>query len=259
MFEWRLPAPPDDLWPKPEPRSDAPLGASDLGTLVHAVLEVFHQPGATDGAGGIDRLHQIWDDVAGAAVGPDRAAATWNTVADRMFENYLTSQVAGMSTIATEQEVNLVVDVSGQPVMIRGFIDRVCRDDTGKTWVVDYKTNRSLGAESLAVYGRQLAIYKRAVHEALGIEADPLLLEMRTGREHRLTADGWPGVRELLTTMMTGERSAPVDPPCGGCAYNRACPASTRRGRQNRTNQPSPPSDGGGQGDLFELLSDQPS
>jgi DNA helicase-2/ATP-dependent DNA helicase PcrA len=259
MFEWRLPAPPDDLWPKPEPRSDAPLGASDLGTLVHAVLEVFHQPGATDGAGGIDRLHQIWDDVAGAAVGPDRAAATWNTVAARMFENYLSSQVAAMSTIATEQEVNLVVDVSGQPVMIRGFIDRVCRDDAGKTWVVDYKTNRSLGAESLAVYGRQLAIYKRAVHEALGIEADPLLLEMRTGREHRLTADGWPGVRELLTTLMTGERSAPVDPPCGGCAYNRACPASTRRGRQNPSNQPSPPADGGGQGDLFELLSDPPS
>ena len=140
--------------------------------------------------------------------------------------------------------------------MIRGFIDRICRDDAGRTWVVDYKTNRSLGAESLTVYGRQLAIYKRAVHEALGIDADPLLLEMRTGHEHRIATDGWPGVRGLLTTLMTGERSAPADPPCGGCAYNRSCPASTRRGRENPTSQPTPPVVRAGQGDLFELLSD---
>ncbi len=47
--------------------------------------------------------------------------------------------------------------------------------------MVDYKTNRSLGAESLTVYGRQLAIYQRAASEVLGIDADALLMEMRTG------------------------------------------------------------------------------
>jgi DNA helicase-2/ATP-dependent DNA helicase PcrA len=228
-YEWRLPAPPDDLWPKREPTSDAALGAADLGTLVHAVLEEFHQPGPADGKGGIERLHQLWQELAGAAEGPDRAAATWDTTAGRMFEDYLRSEVAAMATIATELEVNLAVDVHGQPVLVRGFIDRLCRDANGRGWVVDYKTNRSLGAESLSVYGRQLAIYQRAVHEALGVDADPLLVEMRTGREHRLTGDSWPDVEELLMTLVTGERSAPVDPPCWGCAYWRACPASNRR------------------------------
>ncbi len=232
MYEWRLPAPPDDLWPKREPAADAALGAADLGTLVHAVLERFHQPGPDDGRGGMERLHELWNELAGAAEGPDRAAATWDNTVARMFENYLRSDVAAMTTTATEQEVNLVVEVEGQPVLVRGFIDRLCRDADGRNLVVDYKTNRSLGGASLTAYGRQLAIYQRAVREGLGIEADALLMEMRTGREHRLAGDSWPAVEELLTTLVKGERAAPDNPPCWGCAYWRACPASVRRSRQ---------------------------
>ena len=98
-----------------------------------------------------------------------------------MFERYLGTEVAGMPTIATEQEVNLAVDVGGRPILVRGFIDRLCEDAEGRAWVVDYKTNRSLGAEALTVYGRQLAIYKRATREALGLDAGAMLMEMRTG------------------------------------------------------------------------------
>jgi DNA helicase-2/ATP-dependent DNA helicase PcrA len=230
MYEWRLPAPPDDLWPKREPTSDAAMAAADLGTLVHAVLERFHQPGAGDGAGGIARLREFWDELAAAAEGVARAAAVWDATARAMFEHYLRSDVAGMTTIATEQEVNLVVDADGRPVLVRGFIDRLCRDADGGVWVVDYKTNRSLGAESLTVYGRQLAIYQRAAKEALGLDAAAMLIEMRTGAVHRAGSDGWSAVEQLLSTLVTGERTAPAQPPCWGCAYWRACPASTRRG-----------------------------
>ena len=93
----------------------------------------------------------------------------------------------------------------------------------------DYKTNRSLGRESLAAYGRQLAIYQRASREVLGIDASALLVEMRTGAVHRQEGDGWPEVETLLGTLVGGDRSAPPDPPCGGCAYWRGCPSSTRR------------------------------
>lgn len=154
MLEWRLPAPPDDLWPNKEPASDASIGAADLGTLVHAVLERFHQPGLDDGAGGMSRLRELWDELATVAVGSERAVAVWAATARPMFERYLGTDVAGMPTIATEQEVNLAVEVGGRPVLVRGFIDRLCRDADGRAWVVDYKTNRSLGAESLTVYGR---------------------------------------------------------------------------------------------------------
>jgi RecB family exonuclease len=147
-----------------------------------------------------------------------------------MLERYLGTEVAGMRTIATEQEVNLAVDLGGRPVLVRGFIDRLCNDAEGRAWVVDYKTNRSLGAEALTVYGRQLAIYKRATREALGLDAGAMLMEMRTGAVHRGGDDSWVGVEELLTTLVSAERAAPPEPPCWGCAYWRACPSSTRRG-----------------------------
>ena len=147
-----------------------------------------------------------------------------------MFERYLGTEVAGMPTIATEQEVNLALDVAGRPILVRGFIDRLCEDAKGRAWVVDYKTNRSLGAEALTVYGRQLAIYKRATREALGMEAGAMLMEMRTGagalwRRRQLARN----IEALLATLVSSERTAPPAPPCGGCAYWRACPSSTRR------------------------------
>ena len=240
MFEWRLPAPPDDLWPKREPASDSSMGAADLGTLVHSVLERFHQPGPEDGVGGIARLRALWDELAGVAVGAERAAAAWDATACRMFEHYLESNLAGMATIAAEQEVNLAVDVDGHPLRVRGFIDRLCRDADGGVWVVDYKTNRSLGTDSLTVYGRQLAIYQRAAKEALGLDAAAVLVEMRTGAVHRGEGDGWSSVEALLRKLINGARSAPAEPPCWGCAYWRSCPSSRRRTDDPAV--PSPPS-----------------
>ena len=215
MFEWRLPAPPDDLWPKREPASDSSMGAADLGTLVHSVLERFHQPGPEDGVGGIARLRALWDELAGVAVGAERAVAVWDATARRMFEHYLESDVARMTTIATEQEVNLAVEVDGHPVLVRGFIDRLCRDASGGVWVVDYKTNRSLGAESLTVYGRQLAIYQRAAKEALGLDA-----AARLGRD----ADGCGKTRaqELRTDVqISAECDAIMQPGMGMRAARR--------------------------------------
>lgn len=229
MFEWRLPAPPDDLSPKSEPAIASSIGAADLGTLVHAVLERFHQPGPQDGVGGMPRLHELWTELATITMGSERAVTVWDATVERMFERYLGTEVAGMPTIATEQEVNLALDVGGQSVLVRGFIDRLCTDPEGRAWVVDYKTNRSLGADALTAYGRQLAIYKRAIKEALGLEAGAMLMEMRTGAVHRGGDDSWRRVEELLVNLVSAERSAPPDPPCGGCVYWRACPSSTRR------------------------------
>jgi RecB family exonuclease len=229
MYEWRLPATADDLWPRRTPGSDSAMSAADLGTLVHEVLERFHQPGADDGAGGMARLRALWEEIATVSEGAERATAVWRQTAEGMFERYLPSEVAGMATIATEKEVNLAVDVDARPVLVRGFIDRLCRDADGRVWIVDYKTNRSLGRDSLAAYGRQLAIYQRASREVLGLDAGALLVEMRTGAVHRQEGDGWPEVETLLATLVGGDRSAPPDPPCGGCAYWRGCPSSTRR------------------------------
>jgi DNA helicase-2/ATP-dependent DNA helicase PcrA len=229
VFEWRLPAPLDDLSPRSDRGIASSIGAADLGTLVHAVLERFHQPGPEDGVGGLPRLHDLWSELATLTLGAERTVTGWDATAARMFENYLLTEIARMSTIATEQEVNLAVAVGNRAVLIRGFIDRLCRGADGRALVVDYKTNRSLGAEALAVYGRQLAIYQRATKEALGVDAGAVLVEMRTGAVHEGGDEGWAQVEDLLTTLLSGVRAAPAEPPCWGCAYWRACPSSTRR------------------------------
>ena len=141
------------------------------------------------------RLRALWEEIATMSPGAEGATAVWRETAEEMFVRYLDSGVAGMATIATEKEVNLAVVVDERAVLMRGFIDRLCRDDDGRAWIVDYKTNRSLGHELLAAYGRQLAIYQRAAREVLGLDAGALLVEMRTGAVHRQEGDGWPEVR----------------------------------------------------------------
>ena len=89
---------------------------------------------------------------------PEVAADVWQRQAKSMFARYLELEVAGFRTVATEQEVNLVEIIDGREVVIRGFIDRVCEDPSGTVVIVDYKTNREIGAEAGAAYARQLSI-----------------------------------------------------------------------------------------------------
>ncbi len=233
LFEWRIPAPPDDLWPD-SARHQNSLAASTLGTLVHAVLERFHQPGRQperDTAPDLDTLHTFWQAASLGVVTAAEAGALWSSDARAMFENYLASDVAHLETIANEQEVNLVMRVADTDVLIRGFIDRLCRAADGSILVLDYKTNRGMSAATHESHDRQLAIYSRAVTEALGLpgRVDAAVIELRTGMLHRAGAGGWDGVERLLQQLVAGHREAPANPPCSGCAYSPSCPSSTRR------------------------------
>ena len=88
------------------------------------------------------------------------------------------------------------------------------------------------------MYGRQLAIYQRAAKEALGLDAAALLIEMRTGAVHLGEVGGWTGVEDLLMKLVSGNRAAPAEPPCWGCAYWRSCPSS--RGGRGDDGSPGP-------------------
>jgi DNA helicase II / ATP-dependent DNA helicase PcrA len=226
--EWRLPVPPDDLWPAAgEPASRA-VNAAALGTLVHATLETFHHPGPLDGAGGLTRLRELWNDATDEVLSPALAADVWERQAEPMFSRYLELEVAGFRTLATEQEVNLVENIDGREVVIRGFIDRLCEDPAGSVVLVDYKTNKEIGAEAGAAYARQLSIYERAAGSALGIAAQPMLIELRKGIVHRPDAESlWAGVEDVLRVVLNELRTAPADAPCGACAFRRSCPSST--------------------------------
>jgi DNA helicase-2/ATP-dependent DNA helicase PcrA len=226
--EWRLPAPPDGLWPAEAEPASGKVNAATLGTLVHATLEAFHHPGSLDGAGGIGRLRELWDEATNEVLSPAVAADVWARQTGPMFRRYLELEVAGFRTLATEQEVNLVERIDGREVVIRGFIDRLCEDPAGTTIIVDYKTNKEIGTEASAAYSRQLAIYERAASSALGIAAQPMLIELRRGTIRTLDAEsGWAGVEGVLRVVLGIARPAPPDAPCGACAYRRNCPSST--------------------------------
>jgi len=214
-YEWKIPAPPDELTPAASSDGQAPrVSAAQFGTLVHATLEAFHQPGPMDGKGGLERLRQIWDMVCDDEVDSSQAALLWTGKAASMFENYLASEVASWPTIATEQEFNLTYDGA----YIRGFIDRIATSSPQTTTVVDYKTG---GTTSNAGYGMQLDIYKDAMR-AEGINADAILLSLRDGSLVRPRSAALPA--SLLDVLRRPGRLPSIDAPCWSCAYRRSCP-----------------------------------
>ena len=228
LFEWRIPAPPDDLWPDSARHQNA-VRAGVLGDLVHRTLQACHPPGLVE----LDlaRVHRAWAVAARGSLGDGDAEALWASDAESMFTHYLASPVARMATIATEQEFNLAVDVDGTPVMVRGFIDRLCRTGDGRVLVVDYKTNRDISSSTHAAHDRQLAIYRRAAAEALGYGdgVDACVLALRTGARVDGDPAAWQGVDALLRLLVSGERAAPASPPCRGCAFASGCPSSRVR------------------------------
>lgn len=67
-------------------------------------------------------------------------------------------------------------EAADEDILVQGMADLVFVKD-GKAVIVDYKTDRVSDAEDLkARYGRQLAIYRRAVGEILGIPVSDTLL-----------------------------------------------------------------------------------
>ena len=230
LFDWRVPVPPDDLWPDSARHQNA-IAASELGDLVHRTLQACHPRGHVTLS--LDTIRARWD-VASRGVLTDTAAAdVWAREGEAMFVNYLASPVSAYETVATEQEFNLAVDVGGVPVMIRGFIDRLCRTDDGRLLVVDYKTNRDISTATHAAHDRQLAIYTRAVTDALGFDepVDACVLALRTGERIDGRGDAWDDVGVLLSQVASDTRGAPERPPCSGCAFRDSCPASVARRR----------------------------
>jgi len=217
--EWKIPVPPDGLTPTALGDAEQPsVSAAQLGTLVHATLEAFHQPGPMDGKGGLARLRQIWDTVCEGELDHQSADEVWTDRAVSLFQNYLASEVASWPTVATEQEFNLAY----QGALVRGFVDRLATAPSGVATVVDYKTGR---VGSAAAYGMQLDIYKDALR-ANGVEADAILLSLRTGVVVKPLAHESPV--DVLVDVRAATRRAPSDAPCRECAFRKSCPTGSQ-------------------------------
>ncbi len=74
--------------------------------------------------------------------------------------------------IAVERGFSL--DIEG--IIVRGFIDRVDKLDSGKLSIVDYKSNRDLFTVDYVENDLQLTVYQMAAEQAWGIPAELLTL-----------------------------------------------------------------------------------
>jgi DNA helicase II / ATP-dependent DNA helicase PcrA len=197
---WRVPAPPDDLLPRPARR-----GGSELGAAVHRALDAWHTTGG---------------DLLGHYEGPEAGRG--------LLAGYLSHPLARARTLGAEVEFNLRL---GDGVRVKGVVDRVCEVD-GRTVLVDYKTNARLDQRLREAYGTQLRLYGLAARRGLlpgGAEPNLVLFDLRRGEAIEVSpdtegAEAW--VLEAARRIGAGDFALGPehrDRPCHLCAYRPLC------------------------------------
>ena len=200
---WRVPAPPDDLLPRPARLAGA--AGAELGSSVHAALEAWHVAG-----GDLLQLYQ------GPASGRE------------LLERYLAHPLSQEPTLATEREFNLKLG----DTRVKGLVDRVTPDT-----LIDYKTNAHLDQALLEAYSTQLRLYGLAAARGLlpGSATPRLVLfDLRRGEAIDVKPDPegvLAEVESVAERIRRGDFSLGSEHgkrPCFLCAYRPICPDRRR-------------------------------
>ncbi|MFY9488606.1 MAG: ATP-dependent DNA helicase [Solirubrobacterales bacterium] len=223
-----------------------------LGILVHNVLERYHRDldpaNVPDEAGCNERVSQLLD----AAI----ATGGWgDSDDDRQLLQRARSMLAAYACSdyarprgKVETEIKFSLQLPPSPAMteipvggrllsgiqVNGKIDRIEELDDGSARVIDYKTGAKKSAGEVAK-DLQLALYRIAASEALGIEASSLIyyfLEHSNAAVEATASDERIAeVRETINSVadsIVRQEFAP-DPEfskCKFCAFNHVCPAT---------------------------------
>lgn len=220
---------------------EAPSPAALRGTLVHAVLErVFDLP-APDRvpAAARDLLAPAWAAVREAeplAVAPADAPGWWASVGVLLDRWFTLEDPRRLEPAGRELRVTAQLAAPAGPVPLRGIVDRLDVDASGRTAVVDYKTGAApAGAgEARALFG--VTFYALVLLLRDGRVPDELRLlhlgdgavwTYRPGAEElerfaRIPAAVWAAIR---TAAPTGDFRPRPGRPCDWCAHRPRCPA----------------------------------
>lgn len=173
------------------------------GSLVHALVQA--EAAGAEEAELEGALHEAWSRL--------DAGAPWfgRRELDRVrgmlaaFDGWVrTSRAQGLRLVAVEQPVQLDLDGSpgGPPLRLRGRVDRLEVDATGRPVVVDVKTGKVAVSARAAAEHPQLAVYQLAA--ALGAFGE--LLEPET-------SPGGARLVYLADQRSDGQAKEPVQPP----------------------------------------------
>jgi ATP-dependent helicase/DNAse subunit B len=158
-----------------------------LGLMLHEVLEIAYAR-ATE-PGDVEQVRKLMDQVIGEVFleAPEiygfRPTHLWGVEQTQLAEalretiNNLEALQSGWIPLAFEQPFGLQgapileLQVDDEKIKVRGFIDRVDRNDAGELRVIDYKTGSQHQGSRDLVEGRrlQLPIYALAAENALGL------------------------------------------------------------------------------------------
>ncbi|MCK5430948.1 MAG: PD-(D/E)XK nuclease family protein, partial [Anaerolineales bacterium] len=232
--------------------------AAQLGTMLHSILERVYgeadDPNDTESI--ITALREIAaEEFAKAPIEYGfRPSALWETEQEN-FLTRLERTVVSLNEISqgwTPAEFELRFGIGETPpleldtpiglVRLRGFIDRVDRNQNGDLRIIDYKTGGSglAPVDLLRGYRLQLPIYALAARDALAIgepvdgfywkilaaESSSLKLPKFKFREQKRVAASYEVAGYHIARIIQGVRSGefPPIPPQGGCPSY--CPAA---------------------------------
>jgi superfamily I DNA/RNA helicase/RecB family exonuclease len=250
--------------PVRDPEVPLGLSGSQMNTLTHCVLQWFvsHEAkgerGTTSAQGFGSIVHAIAAEVVRAGLDPDvhELAAHLDAVWSELGLTPWVSQrehaeaVAALErfvvwhrsnkreVLAAEHEFDVIADVDGRAVRLRGSMDRVERSADG-VHVVDFKTSKKAIKLDEAEEHAQLGLYQAAVEAGAADDIAPgeppagaELVYLRVGakaptvrKQSAGTDVAFEQLREAVRIIGAEDFAATVGDACGYCAFQRICPA----------------------------------
>ncbi|MFE4515744.1 ATP-dependent helicase [Kitasatospora sp. NPDC056783] len=224
--------------------------AQGFGNVVHALAdEVGSGRTPADLAVLMERLDTVWDALAFDAPWKSQQERTEARAALERFLNWHVLE-RGRDLVATEHGFDVTLDVGGVQVRIRGSMDRVEKDSTGRAYVVDFKTGKQIPTDKSLPEHKQLAVYQLAVRAGAlnelpgfdGTAPDTGGAELVHLREPAAKAaqdapkvqrqeppEGEPWIENLLADAagkVLAERFVPqTGGGCDRCSFRRSCSA----------------------------------
>jgi superfamily I DNA/RNA helicase/RecB family exonuclease len=220
-----------------------PSVAGHLGTVIHAAAALVAE--GADQADIAGRIDEIWHQL---DFGSAWYSVRQRETASQMVARFMDWQQANKrELVAVEQRLRVRVD----DVLISGQVDRLERDEDGKTVVVDLKTGSSKPPAAELDRNPQLGVYQLAVLLGAFVElgaTDPGGAELvqvgkaaskrsATVQSQRALADdpdpGWAQalVKEAAAAMGGPAFAATVNDGCRRCPAATSCPVDERGGQ----------------------------
>ncbi len=146
--------------------NDRPINlAGTAGTLFHETVRIFHDRHGHNLSGIVEKVRLadvIIDDLCGLY---GDAGNLVRQRVHRMFRNYLESELSSKQPWMIEAEVNVKFETENGAFFLRGFADRVDRDES-EVRIIDFKTSR-YNEETHAAFSDQLALYMIAANRGV--------------------------------------------------------------------------------------------